>query len=322
MSRLNITITADEILQSTNGGRDIFERELGKIGKKCINSPLRNDKNPSFSIFLSNNGLWMYKDFSNGDSGTAIKFLQLRYNLDYKGVLNYIKNNNFVLQPIQQTTVVKKEEKKELIVDWVEMPFSDRHKQYFDQYELDEPFLKTRDIYALKKIAINKRVISIPDYQYKFAYYASDIDKIKVLTLGEGVTKQEKWRSFSIENKYIWDYWRYKECNNLFVVKSNKDAACIAKLGRCAVSLQSEDAKVFLENNVEKILAISKNPIILMGADQQGFDTSYAITQATGWKWFNTKKKYLQKYNINDPASLVEVYNMKKLEKELLEKGL
>ena len=64
MSRLNITITADEILQSTNGGRDIFERELGKIGKKCINSPLRNDKNPSFSIFLSNNGLWMYKDFS------------------------------------------------------------------------------------------------------------------------------------------------------------------------------------------------------------------------------------------------------------------
>ena len=55
MSRLNKTLTIDEILQSTNGGKDIFEKEIGKIGKKCINSPLRNDKNPSFSIFLANN---------------------------------------------------------------------------------------------------------------------------------------------------------------------------------------------------------------------------------------------------------------------------
>ena len=67
MSRL--TITDDDILEQTEGGRTVFEKVLGEIPNKCINSPLRADLNPSFSVFLANNGLWMYKDFSNGDSG-------------------------------------------------------------------------------------------------------------------------------------------------------------------------------------------------------------------------------------------------------------
>jgi DNA primase len=188
MSRLNITTTTDEILQSTNGGKDIFERELGKIGKKCISSPLRNDKNPSFSIFFSNNGLWMYKDFSNDDAGTAIQFIQKRYKLSFKEALEYVQKENNINFNIT-TTYTKPKPKEKLIVDWVEMPFSDRHKQYFDQYELDETFLNSRDIYALKTIAINKEIIQIPENQYKFAYYAKDIDQIKVLTLGENVSK-------------------------------------------------------------------------------------------------------------------------------------
>ena len=323
MSRLNITITADEILQSTNGGRDIFERELGKIGKKCINSPLRNDKNPSFSIFLSNNGLWMYKDFSNGDSGTAIKFLQLRYNLDYKGVLNYIKNNNFVLQPIQQTAIVKKEEKKELIVDWVDGKFTDFHKRYFTEYELDENFLNSRDIYALKTLALNKRIQKIPDNQFRFCYYAKDIDSIKVLTLGEGVSKQDKWKSFGINNDYLWDYWRYKDsvCDNLMVVKSNKDSAVLSKLGYCAISTQNESS-VSLIKSKDKIEKICKKPIIVFGSDAQGAQESIKANEVLHWRYFNTKKKYLHKYDVNDVAGLIKLYNTKKLINELKEKGL
>jgi hypothetical protein len=323
MSRLSKqTLTADEILQSTDGGKSIFEKEIGEIPKKCINSPLREDNNPSFSIFLANNGLWMYKDFSNGDSGTAIQFIQKLYDLDYNKAISYILELNINTNTTHKKLI--KEQPKKLIIDWVEQKFTDQHKRYFGDYELDETFLNSRDIWALKTIAINKRIQKFPDYQFKFAYYAKDLDQIKVLTLGKEVSKDEKWRSYNIPNNYIWNLWRYKEnsCETLFVCKSVKDDSVFSKIGRCAVSLQSEDAKIFLEHNVNNILKVSKNPIIVMGTDEQGFNTSLNITKTTKWKWFNVKKKYYTKYNCNDPAELVRVFSLKKLEQELKDKNL
>ena len=108
----------------------------------------------------------------------------------------------------------------------------------------------------------------------------------------------------------------------MFVCKSKKDSEVFAKLGYCAVSLQSESAKTFLDNNVTKIANICDNPIIVMGTDTQGFNTSLDITKATGWRWFNVKDKYYKKLDANDPAELVRVYNLKKLKNELKEKEL
>jgi hypothetical protein len=317
MSRL--TITDDDILEKTEGGKTIFEKVLGEIPNKCINSPLREDNNPSFSVFLAKNGLWMYKDFSNGDSGTAIQFISKLNNINYQESIDYILGMKIDLKSNIKPVI---KEKKELVVDWVDMKFSDAHKAYFDQYELDETFLNSRDIYALKTYAINKRIQRFPDYQFKFCYYAKDIDKIKILTLGENVSKEEKWRSLGIGNDYIWNLWRYTKCDNLFVCKSVKDDSVFAKLGYCSVSLQSESAKTFLDNNVTKITNICDNPIIVMGTDPQGFNTSLDITKATGWRWFNVKDKYYKKLDANDPAELVRVYNLKKLKSELKEKGL
>ena len=136
------------------------------------------------------------------------------------------------------------------------------------------------------------------------------------------MSKEEKWRSLGIGNDYIWNLWRYTKCDNLFVCKSVKDDSVFAKLGYCSVSLQSESAKTFLDNNVTKITNICDNPIIVMGTDPQGFNTSLDITKATGWRWFNVKDKYYKKLDANDPAELVRVYNLKKLKSELKEKGL
>jgi len=94
MSRL--TITDDDILEQTEGGKTIFEKVLGEIPHKCISSPLRADLNPSFSVFLANNGLWMYKDFSNGDSGTAIQFISKLHNITYSEAIDYIKGLKIV----------------------------------------------------------------------------------------------------------------------------------------------------------------------------------------------------------------------------------
>lgn len=321
MSRLSKDSTEAIIANSI----EIYEQEaenFKKVGNnyKCL--CYHGEKTPS--CVINNYEPFLYKCFGCGDTGNVISFIAKSHNISYSEAIKYIENLKIDLnKPIEHKKLIK-EQHKELIVDWVEQKFTDKHKQYFENYELDESFLNSRDIWALKTFAINKRIQKFPEHQFKFAYYAKDIDKIKILTLGKEVSKDEKWRSMGIPNSYLWDYWRYKDspCDNLFVVKSNKDGACIAKLGRCAIELQSEDAKVFLENNVEKVKLICKSPIICTGTDDQGFNTSLNITKSTGFRWFNTKKKYLKMYDVTDVSDLVSVFSLKKLDNELKLKNL
>jgi hypothetical protein len=319
MSRLSIDETENIIANSL----EIYERKIEDLKRKGNNyvglCPLHGEKTPSFNINSEHPNL--FKCFGCGESGNVISFISKLHNLTYKEAIDYINGMKIVYS---KQPIVNKKEKKPLVVDWVEQKFTDQHKRYFDNYELDETFLNSRDIWALKTLAINKRIQKFPDYQFKFAYYAKDLDQIKVLTLGKEVSKDEKWRSYNIPNTYLWDYWRYKDspCENLFVVKSNKDGAVLAKLGKCAIELQSEDAKIFLENNVEKVKQICKNPIICTGTDEQGFNTSLNITKSTGFRWFNTKKKYLRMYDVKDVSDLVSVFSLKKLEQELKDKNL
>ena len=318
MSRLSKNIIEEIIANSI----EIYEQEaqnFKKIGNnyKCL--CYHGENTPSYVI--SGEYPYLGKCFGCGDSNNVIGFVAKSHNITYAEAIKYIQNLKI---DFNKTVNIKKKEVKPLIVDWVEQEFTDKHKQYFEDYELDESFLNSRDIWALKTIALNKRIQKFPDYQFKFAYFAKDLNQIKVLTLGKEVSKDEKWRSYNIPNTYLWNYWRYKDvkCDNLFVVKSNKDGAVLAKIGRCAIELQSEDAKVFLENNVEKVKLICNNPIICTGTDEQGFNTSLNITKSTGFRWFNTKKKYLNKYEINDVAGLVQVFSIKKLEEEHKIKGL
>jgi len=323
MSRLNKTLTIDEILQSTNGGKDIFEREIGKIGKKCINSPLRNDKNPSFSIFLANNGLWMYKDFSNGDSGTVIKFLQLRYHLDFKGVIDYIQNNNIVISNSPKVVnFTNKTYKEDTIIDFTDTPFTKKGHEYWNSYELNEEFLRQNNVFQVGKYAINKKIITHDDDRVIFAYLTID-NRVKLLQIGDNVKKHEKWRT-NVKSDYLWYYEDYvkNQCNCLLLSKSVKDSLVLKYINRCSVAVQSENAKPIIDNCVEKLEHITKNIYVCFGSDKQAKEQSHILTKATGWKHFNTKDKYLDKYSINDPAELVKIYNMKKLDNELKEKFL
>lgn len=63
--------------------KDLWGYYLGITSIPCvINSPLRQDSNPSFGIDILPNGDIYYKDFANGDKGDLITLLQKMYNLD------------------------------------------------------------------------------------------------------------------------------------------------------------------------------------------------------------------------------------------------
>lgn len=316
MSRLSKNETEDII----NNSIEIYKKELNLIikGNNYISlCPLHGEKSPSFNINIDYP--YLFKCFGCGETGNVISFISKLYNITYNEAIDYILNLDIKLKSNIKYEV---KEKKELVIDFVDMPFNEQGHKYWNEYKLTEEFLRKNNVFQVKKYAINKKIIKHNDNRIIFAYLAVD-GKVKLLNIGESVDKSEKWKS-NIKSDYLWYYEDYSSdnCNNLLLAKSVKDSLVLKYLNRCSVAVQSENAKPIIKNCIEKLEKITKNIYVCFGSDLQGKTESLILTKATGWKHFNTKDKYLKKYDINDFAELVKVYDMKKLDEELKEKNL
>ena len=201
----NSVFSIEDLHILTNNGREVFIQELGSIPTKAINSPLRVDQHPSFSLFCGSDGIWRYKDFSNGDSGSYIDFIKKRYNLEFPEAKEYIRNS---VGNTPKDSIKRNIEKihKETKIEFSDKKFTKRGHQYWNSFCLSEEFLRKDDIYQVKLYTINDKLIKIPDNQDVFAYYSPDEDKVKLLTIGENV--KFKWIS-NLKSSYLWYYYRY-----------------------------------------------------------------------------------------------------------------
>jgi len=319
MSRLNKEISFEDII---NNSLEIYKNEvnLTKKGNNYIGlCPIHNEKTPSFNV--STNYPYLCKCFGCGFSSNIIGFIKAKHNLDSKEALEYIKKGNFVIdyKPITYKTQYYKEE---TIIDFTDIPFTSKGHEYWNSYELTEEFLRKNNVFQVGKYAINKRIIKHNDERVIFAYLAKN-GKVKLLNIGEQVTKAEKWKT-NVNADYLWYYEDYikNQCDKLLLSKSVKDSLVLKYLDRCAIAVQSENAKPILDKCVQKLELITKDIYVNFGSDSQAKEQSLILTKATGWKHFNTKDKYLTKYGVNDVSGLVQLYNMKKLDQELKEKNL
>jgi hypothetical protein len=310
-------ITWDEVLSLTHNGLDIFKYEIGSfpLGKP-FNSPLRKDKSPSFVIFFKGE-VFLYKDFSTGESGSALQFIQKKYGYTFKEALNHmvatlgLENNNII--SVQK---VSKYETKEIHIAFTEGKYDSRHAAYWNSYHLSTDFLKRNDVYRVKALAIDhKKVILKPD-ELTFAYYAPDVDKCKILRIG--VEKKDKWRN-NVPGNYLWYSKGLHRCDTLMICKSVKDSLVLKNFGLCSVSTQSENARIF-DSNADVINSISNNVYVCFGSDAQGKEQSLIATEKHNYKHYNTPDEYLE-FGVNDPAEFAK-YNIKLLEEHLKSKGI
>jgi len=318
MKRGEIT-SIEEIHLLTNNGRDVFIRELGNIPHKTINSPLRTDKSPSFSLYCGDNGIWRYKDFSTGDSGSYIDFIKVKYNLSFQDALKYIKNelkveNKGVIKDYNRKEFVK----RETIIEFSDYPFEGKHREYWDKYELDEQFLRENDVFAVKFWGINGKIRKVQNSRAVFAYWAKDIDKVKILQVGKDVKKEEKWFN-NVNNNYIW-LKPTEKCEQLWINKSLKDALVMKKhFNKCSCAVQNENYK-HLEVNMPELLSLSNEIVLNYGADKMGVDNCTIIQKKYNTKYWNTPK-YLLKYGVQDISDLIAEFGIEIAKKELKIKG-
>lgn len=304
-------ITWEEILEKTNYGYDVFRAELGNFPlNKCFNSPLRKDRNPSFSV-LFKSGIWWYKDFATGDSGTALQFIQKRHNLSYKEALErltkeFSPNENSVKITWKKPII----DESEVFINFSYIKWKKQHHKFWENTPVNEAHCRKYETYAVKDASINRRKVNIIENEVVWAYYAPEIDKTKLY-----FPEREKGKRFkgNAPGGHLWNLKNIGECDKLVVIKSMKDLLISTVLTPCTIATQNESSRIFTEDVVNKLNSLSKEIFICYGADDQGRDESIKITKENKWKWVNTPKNLLP--DINDIYLLAKYKGIEAVEK-------
>ena len=330
MSRLNQLKQEkfEDIYPSIDYGLDVWKSEIPDFSiTKNVKNPFTEDKNPSCKIKKSSSGLWLLNIY-NGEGGfyNAVQFIQKKYNLDFKEAIDYIKKDYYLeskIVSVKRTPIIKK---SELFYEIQTQPFTKQHKDYFCIKEVTEEFLNNMDIYAVKRYAINKTVYDVPLEQYMFAYVFRDINhniapgKMKLLTLGNKVLKEKKWRNNLLPYDFFYTY-KIKNEGYTFVVKSNKDCVPFELCGLRAIASMSENQANIIEG-LKRLFVQFPNTkfIISLGTDKQGKTTSIAITKELNLNWFNIPNHLLTN-KIDDFWEYYKNYGLNSFKQLLKNKG-
>lgn len=304
---------------------EIYSRytRLTRNGNKLVGlCCFHEEKSPSLNIFDGGG----FKCFGCGiGGGDVISFLMQKEHLTFPEALEFA-SKDFNISHNRVTKVRKKIIKEPLLYEFNDMLFSKQHHKYWNQYELSEDFVnKEGDIYAIKTMACNKKIIPLTFNEIAFGYIyrdetGKDTGLRKILRIGPEITKQDKWRT-NLHNTAIWYTYKYinKTIDKLFIAKSNKDALCNMHVNIPSVATQSENDRI-LSTNIPNLLKITPNLILNYGSDEQAIGASIKVSKEFNLPWFNTPKQFL-KDGVNDNAEYIREFSTECYKELLKNKG-
>lgn len=235
---------------------EIFEYYLGGIPKKTINSPLRNDVKPSFSIFYSEKWeKYMYKDFSTGDVGNAFVFVMRLFGFTkITDAFNKIASDfnmsgfDYVSYKAKKLNVSHSGKKKVVLNSKVKLnvrirPWKIRDREYWQgRYGFNKDELEHCNIYPISHYFIGGVCIVAEELSYVFV---EEKDNIQTFKIYQPLSEENKWLN---NNDFsTWELWSQlpEKGDVLIIASSRKDALIIKKLFPSkritACALQSEN---------------------------------------------------------------------------------
>ena len=217
-----------------------------------INSPLRDDKKPSFRFLKDKEDKIHWIDFSTGEKGNLIDFLMAYLNVDYKTLIQRLNEDTggdalprgtkarFERMKKNTTEGVKKFRLAVTHRDWERCD-----KEYWAQYGISIEALKRANVVPASYVHYVCDDNPAESFYFKsdqlcYAYYEfkDGIPKIKVY---QPKSKTKKWMSNLTED--IWSLWTLlpPKGENLFITSSLKDALCLSEnFGIPSIAMQGE----------------------------------------------------------------------------------
>lgn len=326
-----VKLTPQAVLQKISE-YDIFRMYMPekdwKINQATF-SPFRQENNPSF-VIGNRKGFLSFIDFADtnkrGDCFTFVKLLHNLSNMD--DVLRMI-DRDFGLGFLPQTAtgdykvitkLYKQPEdvgKRYSIIQAVTRKFTNEELEYWNQYHQSLDDLRANNVYAIKKLYLNKQLFPLKDTELRFGYLYDGHWKI----YRPFADKKNKWVPNNVPITMMDGKEDISNCKIAFINKSKKDYMVMKKIFPCSCAVQNEGIACFSDENVEYLKANSDRQILSFDSDETGVHNSKQITELFDFEYINVPRRYLSE-GIKDWADLVKTYGYYPVENYLRQKGL
>lgn len=210
-----------------------------------INSPLRQDNHPSFSIYVNGSGSIKFVDFATGDRGGLLDLLCKYWNCTFTQCLIRLKDSfvsNASVGIHNTRTSSKRFKKVESRIEVKVRPWQDYDIDYWQSYGCNISLLKYCEVYPISHKIIykdkRKYTFAAPRYSYVFVEHK------------EGRTTKKIYSPYATKFKWITDndhsvigLWDKvpKSGDRLCICSSLKDAVCLwSNLGIPCLYIQGE----------------------------------------------------------------------------------
>lgn len=302
-SKGNTTITLEDILSKTTEA-DIINCYLGVRNIPCvINSPLREDRRPSFGIYSNDGDKIYWKDYGTGEKGGLFDLLSLLWSIPYNLVLeriwkdiNKLENNN--LKP-KKKLILKtlKDHKKDITIKCKVREWRDYDIKYWQSYGIPLKWLKYANVYPIShKIVIKdgkEYVFGADKYAYAFVEFKEGNTTIKVYQPYN--TDGFKWSNS--HDASVISLWTKipKEGDKVCICSSLKDALCLSANTKIpAIALQGE-GYVLSNTAINELKKRFKNIYILFDNDKEGLKDGKKLAELTGFTNLILPQEYGEK---------------------------
>lgn len=281
---------------------------------KAINSPLRKDNVPSFSIYKAKNNTLMYKDFATGESGDIIKFTSILYNISRRKAIIKCLSDAFrstLSNDLLKVIPTYGYKKKSTYIGIKTIDFDKNDLDYWLQFNITIDILKLYNVVAVSHVWVNDKLVWVRTKKEPIYAYLAD-DRIKIYRPKSN--KKDKWLSNITKDTIFGEHNLPLLGDFLIITKSLKDVMTLYSLGYNSISPNGETTLLTIEQ-IESLKKRFNKIIVLLDNDDAG------IKAANKYKLqYNLPIVFLSgnEKDISDYIKLNGIKNTKKTLKDIL----
>lgn len=329
-----IDITADYVLAQVDDLL-IYRFYLGpfQLGRS-IKSPFRRDSSPSFSVTLNPNWLkLMWKDFGTDEVGDCFKLVAKLNKITYREAVEkvacdfgLVKGCSIVTKKqILEAQAFKEEfQKKEYLIQVERRKMNAEELGYWASYGITREELLANNIFAINKLWVNRKVMTLDVSKLHFAYHFPEVDKWKIYSPN---SKDFKWfgnvSAFQMEGEFP----AVDPSSNkaLVITKSRKDRIILKKIYPYTISCQNESEHAIPREKDALFDTFFDNKYCWFDTDEPGKAANRRLNHR-GYKWVNVPNHIYEEYGLKDPGDVIKHFGWdigkEILIKELVKKGI
>lgn len=268
------------LILSTLTEEQIFAFYIGSEikSKKLFRSKLRNDKNPTCSMYRNKSGSLIYKDFATDQYLNCFGYVMELFRCDYYTALRIIANDFNIVHDDSfvrnKGRIIPKEfkiEEKEFSKIQIEVQdFSDQELKWWEKFGITKDILDKYNVYSCKHVFLNDQLIAKSQQHCPiFGYYGKKYQGNELWKIYFPKRKEGRFMG-NYPSKKMQGYEQLPKTGKICVItKSQKDCMTLYSLGIPACAPNSETV-IPSDNIIEDLKKRFKYIICLWDNDYTG----------------------------------------------------